>query len=392
MAERAEFLVVGGGSTGTAIAYYLSLVAGKGVVLLEANRIGSGQTGYSTAIIRLHYSTPEVARMALESYKVFDRFEDLVGGSCGFRRVGFLIAVPEKLKDGLERNVSMLRSLGVETRVVSPEELKDLMPWVDAKGIAAAAYEPGSGFAEPTETALSFAKAAVENGARVVEGEKVTKVVVEGGEVRRVLTEKGEYVPGTLILATGVWTQQLASTFGRTVPMKVLREEIGVFTRPDDFRGEHPVFADLNSDFYMRPQGDAETYVGSIEPPPTALASPDEGGRPISRETYLAYHERISRRFPAFERSPYQPKGWTGLYDVTTDWHPVICRDPEVSNLIWAFGLSGHGFKLAPAIGMSVRDLALGKKPKFFEPDHFSIDRFEKGRSISTTYGIGVVS
>ena len=100
MAERAEFLVVGGGSTGTAIAYYLSLVAGKGVVLLEANRIGSGQTGYSTAIIRLHYSTPEVARMALESYKVFDRFEDLVGGSCGFRRVGFLIAVPEKLRMG----------------------------------------------------------------------------------------------------------------------------------------------------------------------------------------------------------------------------------------------------------------------------------------------------
>ena len=55
-------------------------------------------------------------------------------------------------------------------------------------------------------------------------------------------------------------------------------------------------------------------------------------------------------------------------------------------------GLSGHGFKLAPAIGMSVRDLALGKKPEFFEPDHFSMERFARGRGISTTYRIGVVS
>ncbi|MEM2770526.1 MAG: FAD-binding oxidoreductase [Nitrososphaerota archaeon] len=392
MVERVRFLVVGGGSTGTAIAYYLSREAGRDVLLLEANRVGSGQTGYSTAIIRLHYSTPEVARMALTSYRVFERFEDLVGGSCGFRRVGFVLAVPERLREGLERNVAMLRSLGVETWTISPDEVKDLIPQADVEGIASAAYEPGSGFAEPTETALSFARAAAENGARIIEGERVTKVVVEGNEVTRVVTERGEYAPETLVLATGVWTQQIASTFGRDVPMKVLREEIGVFTRPGDFRGEHPVFADLGLDFYMRPHGDAETYVGSIEPPPTAIASPDEGGRPVSRETYLSYHERISRRFPAFERSPHLVKGWTGLYDVTPDWHPVICRDPEVRNLIWAFGLSGHGFKLAPAIGMSVRDLALGRRPELFEPDHFSIDRFSRGRPITTTYGIGVVS
>ncbi|MEM2857679.1 MAG: FAD-dependent oxidoreductase, partial [Nitrososphaerota archaeon] len=232
MVERVRFLVVGGGSTGTAIAYYLSREAGRDVLLLEANRVGSGQTGYSTAIIRLHYSTPEVARMALTSYRVFERFEDLVGGSCGFRRVGFVLAVPERLREGLERNVAMLRSLGVETWTISPDEVKDLIPQADVEGIASAAYEPGSGFAEPTETALSFARAAAENGARIIEGERVTKVVVEGNEVTRVVTERGEYAPETLVLATGVWTQQIASTFGRDVPMKVLREEIGVFTRP----------------------------------------------------------------------------------------------------------------------------------------------------------------
>lgn len=394
MVRKVQHLVIGGGSTGTAVAHYLSLAEGRGVRLIERGRIGWGQTGYSTAIIRLHYSNEVVARMALVSLGVFERFEELVGGDCGLRRVGFVLAVPESMRPGLSKNVAMLRSVGVETWELDPGELKDLLPQVDVSGIAAAAYEPMSGFADPVSTARSFAESARRSGAEVSEGEEVLKVVAESGEVVRVVTNRDEYEPGTLIAATGVWTNSLFGPAGRVLPIRVLKEEIGVFTRPDDFRGEHPVFADLSPElfFYMRPHGGRETYVGTIEPPSVRESSPEEGGGAISRETFLGYHERISRRFPAFLRSPFAPRGWTGLYDVTPDWHPIIGRDPELRNLIWAVGLSGHGFKLAPAIGMSVRDIALGRRPELFDEDYFSVERFQRGRPISTTYGIGVVS
>ncbi|MCS6787862.1 MAG: FAD-binding oxidoreductase [Aigarchaeota archaeon] len=392
--RKVQHLVIGGGSTGTAVAHYLSLAEGRGVRLIERGRIGWGQTGYSTAIIRLHYSNEVVARMALTSFRVFERFEELVGGDCGFRRVGFVVAVPEDLRSGLSRNVAMLRSVGVETWEIGPEELKDLVPQVDVNGIAAAAYEPKSGFADPVSTAQSFAESARRNGAEVAEGESVLKLVAEGGVVTRVLTNRDEYQPDVLIAATGVWTNALFGQAGKLLPLKVLREEIGVFTRPAEFTGDHPVFADLSSDyfFYMRPHGERETYVGSIEPFGHQECQPDDAGATISRETFLSYHERVSRRFPAFLRSPFSPRGWTGLYDVTPDWHPIIGRDTELKNVIWAVGLSGHGFKLAPAIGIAVRDMALGRKPELFEEGFFSEERFLKGEPITTTYGIGVVS
>ena len=128
MSQRAEVLIIGGGSTGTAIAFYLAKKGLSKVTLVEKRRIAWGQTGLSTAIVRLHYSNEVVARLAQLSHRVFECFDHEVGGQSGFRKAGFAIGVAEADVPGLQANVQMQQGVGINTRLIRPTELREIEP------------------------------------------------------------------------------------------------------------------------------------------------------------------------------------------------------------------------------------------------------------------------
>ncbi|MEM2023960.1 MAG: FAD-binding oxidoreductase, partial [Candidatus Caldarchaeum sp.] len=111
----------------------------------------------------------------------------------------------------------------------------------------------------------------------------------------------------------------------------------------------------------------------------------------VGIDTASRYGEAVSKRFPVMAEARLAG-GWVGLYDVTPDWHPIIGFSKKVENLFNAVGLSGHGFKLCPAIGMLATDIILGSKTPLIDPEFFSEDRFGKGRLIGMTYKYGVIS
>src|SRR6202158_4379193 len=143
--QTAEVIVVGGGVMGASIAWALSSRRVGRVVVLEKSFLGAGSSGKSGAIIRQHYSNVLTAGMAQKSLRVFENFDDVVGGPPVFTRTGMVLVVTERDRAGLEANLVMQRGLGIDARLVSAEELTEIDPNVQLKDGELGAYGAAAG-------------------------------------------------------------------------------------------------------------------------------------------------------------------------------------------------------------------------------------------------------
>jgi sarcosine oxidase subunit beta len=377
----AEVVIVGGGSTGASIAYHLARRSVAGVVLLEQGFLASGATGRSSAIVRQHYAYPVTARMAKRALDVFRRFDEAIGGACGFTPTGYLALVGPGDREALAANVAMQAAAGVHTRVVGPAEIQELVPQMAVHDLAAAAHEPDAGYADPASTTVALARRARELGAQIVEGTAVRRIVVERGAVTGVETGRGLVATRTVVTAAGGWTPRLLAPLGVEVPITNTRHQIGVFERPPDFGPPHPVCGDFVNQVYFRPEQGGLTLVGSTKHTHEDLVDPDDYPATIEPRWVQEFAEQSVHRFPqlAVARSR---GGWAGFYDTTPDFQFILDRAPGVAGLYLAAGFSGHGFKHAPILGDLVADLVLGTAPAdpLIDLGFFALSRFTAGR------------
>src|SRR6266536_235835 len=169
MVRTYDAIVIGAGVIGASIAFHLARAGIGRVAIVERRTVCSGNTRKSGAIVRMHYTNDAEARLALASLPYFQRWSEQVGGDCGFRPTGFAILVGPENVERLQRNVRRLRALGVDTFALGPEDLRAVMPSIETAGVAAAAYEPTSGYADAVATTRSLVVAAVDRGAEVLE-------------------------------------------------------------------------------------------------------------------------------------------------------------------------------------------------------------------------------
>src|SRR6266849_3973528 len=124
--QTCDILIVGGGVMGASIAHALARRQVGRVVVLEKSFLGAGSSGKSGAIIRQHYSNRLTASMAQKSLRVFEHFDDIVGGPPVFTHTGMVLVVNERDRAGLEANLAMQRDLGIDVRLVSAKELSEI--------------------------------------------------------------------------------------------------------------------------------------------------------------------------------------------------------------------------------------------------------------------------
>ena len=167
MAAGASVVVVGGGVMGCSIAFHLA-ERGIDTLVLERGTVCSGMTARSGALVRMHYTNPHDSALAQQSLAYFQHWGDLVGaGDPGYRQAGVARLVEPRFDERLRANVAMLQGLGVNTEVISPDDLRAIDPGVQTGDITCAAWEPESGYADPAATAYGFAEAARRLGADV---------------------------------------------------------------------------------------------------------------------------------------------------------------------------------------------------------------------------------
>ena len=186
--KTADIIIIGGGVIGTSVAFHLSRMGGGEVVLLERKHLAVGATGTSSALVRTHYDNPLEAEIAFKSLPTFQYFDEIVGGDCGFVNNGYVRLVEPYNIEKLKANVAIMQEIGINTQVITQEEVRDLVPYLRTDDVPAAAIEPDSGYADPHLTTMGFADAARRHGAQVFQNTEVIGIEVEGGRVTGVQT------------------------------------------------------------------------------------------------------------------------------------------------------------------------------------------------------------
>jgi sarcosine oxidase subunit beta len=378
--ETAEVVVVGAGAMGCSIAFHLARAGVRSVTVLDKGGICSGMTYRSGALVRLHYTNEHEARIALCAYRYFHEWREMVGGDCGFVQTGFLMVVGPGDVERLHANIAMLRSLGVETEAVTPDDIREAQPFARVDDIGGAAYEPLSGYADPHKTTIAFAEAARGLGVRFHTGRAVTGLRTSSGRVTGVETEHGPIDAGAVVVAAGPWAAGLLRPAGVEFPIQPTLAEIAMFRRPAPVTEGHMVYIDRVSGTYFRPQSPRLTFVGAGHGG-VQYADPDNLADGVSEQQSVLARGRVANRIPAFATAE-PAMGHQGAYDMSPDGKAILDRAPGVDGLYLAGGFSGTGFKKSPAIGLLMSELITEGTARTVDIRPFRLNRFAEGDEI----------
>ncbi len=297
MKTTADAIVIGGGINGCSTAYRLAARGVKRVTLIERGHIASGPTGRSSGIVRQHYTHETLAAMARDSVTVWDDFGQVIGGDAGFVRSGVVFMAGEADAQALTATVAMQQRLGIDARVLSAAQLKELEPELASDGLACGAYEPGGGYADPALAATSYAAAAERAGVELVRKTEVTGLSMDRGRITGVLTSAGPIASPIVINVAGPWGGRLAAMAGATIPMRASRHPVTLLQRPAQWRKPTPVWADLATGWYFKPERQDTFMVGSLQDIDTAV-DPDNHSTVPSFDEIERYSLAILTRFP----------------------------------------------------------------------------------------------
>jgi len=393
MTETAGVVVIGGGCIGTSIALHLAREGVRDVLLLERAYLCAGTTGQSGAIVRQHYSNDFTAAMARDSLHIFRDWADRIGGGDPrFTQSGVLVTVGEGDTEGLRANVAMQQGLGIDTQIVTPDEIRALDPRLRTDDIALGCWEPTAGYADPVATVHAYANAARAAGVTIREGVAVLDVLHEDGRVRGVRTSAGEIDAPVVVNAGNIWGVGMLRQAGLDLPVTPSRHPMAALHRPDDASAPHAVVLDMHRNAYLLPRPGAITLCGSIAGEDDSVyADPDTYNQGVTRTEIARFQAEAGYRMPALARSVVQG-GWAGIYDGSADSHPVLDAVPGIEGYYCAVGFSGHGFKLSPVFGALMAKLITGGPAAAPELRPFRATRWAENDPIGTQYAAGVLA
>ncbi len=391
MAVTSDILIVGGGVMGTSIAYALAQRRAGKVTLLEKSFLGAGSSGKSGAIIRQHYSNRLTAAMAQWSLRVFERFDDVVGGPSVFTRTGMVLVVGEGDRAGLEANLAMQRELGIDVHLVSPQVLADIDPNARLAEGEVAAFEAEAGYVEAVQVVASYADAARREGADIRLGVEVRNILVQGGKVAGVETNEGRYDSRCVILATGPWAARLGQDLKINLPVQACRTQVALYRHPVDFGRRGAVYGDFVHGIYFKPTHGDMVHAGSLAGEETSSpVDPDSYNEAADGDWLRQVRQSLSRRYPAMHRS-YGRGGFGALYAITPDWHPILDRLPGIEGAWCAIGFSGHDFKMSPIVGQLMSELIVDGQARTMDVSPLRLARFDENDPVKTPYAYGVM-
>ena len=384
--KTADAVVIGAGINGASTAFNLLKRGLKKVVLIEKHLLASGGTGRSAAIVRQHYSNKDLVKLVKRSVEIFRNFDAEIGGDCGFVSCGWAFLVPAAVSDGFSGNMTMLRGLGIETREISKEELLEIEPRLDLADVHRIAYEPGSGYADPHRTTYSYVHQFRKLGGQLAEMTAVQGLLTDKGRIKGIQTSRGEISTEVVVNAAGPWSPRIAEWAGITLPIRVTREEEIVLETADSGGSPRLVFSDMSKAIYYRPEGATRTLVGRGFPKDYEFVDPDQFKESASNLFVEETLARLRDRIPAFKNA-LAINAYTGLYDVTPDWYPILGKAEGVDGFYLCTGFSGHGFKIGPAIGEVMAEEIVDGECRTVDLKKFNLSRFDKGELFQAAYG-----
>ena len=373
-----DVVIVGGGAHGLAIAYELAKRGAKKIAVLERGYIGAGGSGRNTTIIRANYRTPEGVAFYKESLRLYEQLAQELDYNLLFSQQGHLtLAHAERAVNVAHERAEVNRLLGVDSRVIYPEEIGKLCPALDLSDrpefpIMAALYHPPGGVIRHDAVVWAYARMADRMGVEIHQGVDVTAIDVGGGKVTGVRTSRGDIATGTVVSAVAGWTSEVARMAGVRVP--IVTHPLQAFVTEPLKPFLHVILVSATLHVYVSQTDRGEVLIGSeIEP----YSSYSQGSTLNFLEVAAAHTLDL---LPMLGRVKMM-RAWGGLCDVTPDYSPIMGLT-DVEGFLIDGGWGTYGFKATPVCGVTMADLVTtGRVPALIEP--FALSRFWEGRLVS---------
>jgi sarcosine oxidase subunit beta len=376
---RYDVVIIGGGSHGLATAYYLVRNHGvRNVAVLEQGYIGSGAAGRNTTIVRANYRTPEGAAFYKRSVELYERLSQELDFNLLFSQQGHLtLAHTERAMVVMTERAEVNQLLGIDSRVVFPDEIAQLCPELDLSDrptwpVMGALYHPPGGIIRHDAVVWGFARGADRGGVEIHPYTKVTGVKRSNGRVTGVATSRGDVECGTVVSATAGWSTLVAGLARVRLPITTHILQAFVTEPVKPFLDVVIVSSQMH--VYVSQTDRGEFLIGAEIEPYTTY-------RGTSTFPFLEYSGRhVLELFPQLERVNVL-RQWTGLCDISPDYSPIL-GETDVDGFLLSAGWGTYGFKAAPIVGTTLAELvATGRTPDLIAP--FALERFRTDTLVS---------
>ena len=370
--KRASVLVVGAGIVGVITAKFLVERGVENIVVIDEKYPGSGGTFRCATGIRASFTSIEHVEAMKRSIELWAKLAKQHGFE--YQREGYLwmMTREEDLKL-FSRVASFHNKHGIPSRLVSTEEIREIVPYINLDGVVGGLYDPLAGKADNFRALLEILRYIETSGVSVYRSTKAYGLVARGNRVVRVETSRGLIEADVVVIAAGHGSKKLLNTLGVKLPTKNVAKH-ALITEAFQYNIK-PLIIDWASSSYLVQVFHGGFLIG-------AELEEESDTKASNRIDYLYRAARIWVKYFPWLREVRVLRYWTGYYVMTPDHHPVIGPIGEYDNLYVATGFSGHGFMMAPITGEALADYITKGKPSHSIMEKFRLERFKRGKLI----------
>ena len=393
MKTTTRVVVIGGGVVGCSVLYHLTKLGWSDVMLLERSDLTSGSTWHAAG--GFHTLNGDTNMAALQGYtiRLYKELEEITGMSCGLHHVGGITLADNRDRfDMLLAERAKHRFMGLETEIVTPEEIKKIAPITNTDGILGALYDPLDGHLDPSGTTHAYAKAARMGGATIETHCMVRETNQRPDGTWDVVTDKGTIHAEHVVNAGGLWAREVGAMAGVYLPLHpmehqyLVTEEIPQIAEMIDAGGEHPHVMDPAGESYLRQEGRG-LCIGFYEQPcrPWAVdGTPWNFGHELLPDDFDKIEDSIAfayKRFPVLETAGVKSV-IHGPFTFAPDGNPLVGPVPGLQNYWSACGVMA-GFSQGGGVGLMLAQWMIEGE---CERDTFAMDVARFGDWISPGY------
>ncbi|CAG9819893.1 unnamed protein product [Phaedon cochleariae] len=368
--RQVDVVVVGGGVIGCSTFYHLCK-KGVNAILLEKNKVTSGTTWHSGAIVWSLRGNDVDTIMLQKTRTLLAGLEKETGVNPGWINNGgiFIARTPERLEE-YKHFHSLGHMFKLESQLVSPKEAQKICPILDPKSFYGALWSPSDGFTDPSMYCAALIKGATNLGGQLFENTDVTRILTEPTpnnekKVVGVETSRGTIKTNTVVNACGAWSRDLTHTVGLDIPLTPIKHAYVVTASVPGVKGI-PCIRDHDGGLYFRPQGDAVVF-GGYEPNPEIISDLPKDFAfslfELDKSVFDVHWRHACELCPAFEKAGIKSDIY-GPESFTPDHKPIMGEDPKCVGFYHASGFNSLGIQLSGGAGEQLAEWITSGRPE----------------------------
>ena len=374
--EKAQYVIVGGGIVGCSVAYHLAKMGHSDIVLLEQGQLSCGTTWHAAGLVGQLRGQPAMTDLIRYSTQLYAELEAETGLATGWMQCGSVtVARTDDRMTMLLRTAAAARAQGVEVDVLTPQQAQEKWPVMQVDDVKGGLWMPGDGKANPTDLTQSLAKGARMNGAKVIEGIKVTDVLTENGRVTGVETDQGRIEAEVVVNCAGQWARSLGQMCGVNVPLHSAEHMYIVTEKMEGVKPDLPVLRDPDGYIYFKEETGG-IVMGGFEPEakPWGMDGIPEKFEfsllPDDWDQFEILLENALIRVPQMETTGVR-KFYNGPESFTPDNNYLLGEAPELKNFFVGAGFNSMGIASAGGAGRALAEWIVQGEPT---SDLFAVD------------------